>query len=400
MASLSESFILIGAILLSGLAINYLGRMTRLPRVTLLLLFGFLIGPSGFNLLLSNGEAWLPVVTDVALLIIGFLLGGQLSRSNLKKNGRQVFYISLAAALLTAVVVLLGLLLLGVRLEVALLLAGIATATAPAATVDIVHEMRAKGDFTRTLLGIVAIDDAWGLIIFSIMLTLAGLYAGDAISTAELLAGVWDIAGALFVGIGLGIPAAFLAGRIRSGEGNLVEAIGAISLCGGIALAVDVSLLLAVMVMGATIANFARHHIRIFHEIELIEWPFMILFFVLAGASLHVDALLQIGFVGIAYIVLRSAGKIAGAWLGAVISNAPDTLRKWTGIAMMPQAGVALGMALIADQRFPEIGNIVLTVVVGAVIIFELFGPIMTRHALLRSGEAENLSRKNAMDRK
>jgi Kef-type K+ transport system membrane component KefB len=400
MAYLSESFILIGAILLSGLAIDYLGKMTRLPRVTLLLLFGFLIGPSGLDLILSNGEEWLPVVTNVALLMIGFLLGGQLSRSNLQKHGLQVFYISLAAALMTALAVLFGLLLLGVRPEVALLLAGIATATAPAATVDIVHEMKAKGLFTRTLVSIVAIDDAWGLMIFSITLTLAGLYAGDAMSTAELLAGAWDIAGAFLVGIGLGIPVALLAGRIRSGEATLVEALGAILLCGGISLAFDVSLLLAVMVMGATIANLAKHHIRPFHEIDLIEWPFMILFFVFAGASLHVDALLQIGFVGVAYIVLRSIGKIAGAWLGAVISNAPDSLRKWTGIAMMPQAGVALGMALIADHRFPEIGNVILTVVIGAVIIFELFGPIMTRFALLRSGEAEDLSRRDAMDRK
>ena len=400
MAPLAESFIIIGAVLLSGLAINYLGRMTRLPRVTLLLLFGFLIGPSGFNLLLSNGEAWLPVVTDLALLIIGFLLGGQLSRPNLQKHGLHVFYISLAAALVTALAVFFGLLLLGVRPEVALLLAGIATATAPAATVDIVHEMKAEGVFTRTLLGIVAVDDAWGLMIFSIMLTLVGLYAGNAMSTAQILAGAWDIAGAFVVGIGLGIPAAFLAGRIRSGEGTLVEAIGAVLLCGGISLAVDVSLLLAVMVMGATIANLSRPHIRIFHEMEQIAWPFMIMFFVFAGASLHVDVLFQIGFVGVAYIALRFIGKIAGAWLGAVISSAPDSLRKWTGIAMMPQAGVALGMALIADQRFPEFGNIVLTIVIGAVVIFELFGPIMTRMALLRSGEAEGLGRKEAINGK
>jgi Kef-type K+ transport system membrane component KefB len=281
-----------------------------------------------------------------------------------------------------------------------LLLAGIATSTAPAATVDVVNQMKAKGIFTRALVGIVAIDDAWGLMIFSIMLTLAGLYAGDSTGTAELLARVWDIAGAFVVGIGLGIPVAFLAGRTKSGEATLVEAIGAIALCGGVSLAVDVSLLLAVMVMGSTIANLAMHHMRPFHEIELIEWPFMILFFVLAGASFQVDALFQIGFVGVAYIVLRIVGKITGAWLGAVISNAPNTLRKWSGIAIMPQAGIALGMALIANYRFPEIGNVILAVVVGAVIIFELSGPIMTRFALLQAGEAEVLSRRDATDRK
>jgi len=392
MTYLSESFILIGAILLSGLAIDYLARIARLPRVTLLILFGLVIGPSGLDLIFSNVEVWLPVVTNVALLMIGFLLGGQLSRGNLQKHGLQVFCISLVAALMTALAVLFGLLLIGVGPEVALLLAGTATATAPAATVDVVNQMKAKGIFTRTLIGIVAIDDAWGLMIFSIMLTLASIYAGDVMSAAQLLAGVWDIAGAFVVGIGLGVPVAFLSSRIRSGEATLVEALGAILLCGGISLAVDVSLLLAVMVMGSTIANLATHHIRPFHEIELIEWPFMILFFVMAGASLQVDTLLQIGFVGVAYIVLRSIGKIAGAWLGAFISNAPDSLRKWTGIAMMPQAGVALGMALIADYRFPEIGDVVLTVVIGAVVIFEIFGPFLTRLALLKTGEVKERS--------
>ncbi|MES0372060.1 MAG: cation:proton antiporter [Mariprofundaceae bacterium] len=392
MTYLSESFILIGAILLSGLAIDYLARMTRLPRVTLLILFGFVIGPSGLDLIFSDVEVWLPVVTNVALLMIGFLLGGQLSRGNLQKYGFQVFCISLVAALMTALAVLFGLLLIGVRLEVALLLAAIATATAPAATVDVVNQMKAKGIFTRALVAIVAIDDAWGLMIFSIMLTFASIYAGDVMSAAQLLAGAWDIAGAFVVGIGLGIPVAFLAGRIRSREATLVEALGAVLLCGGVSIAADVSLLLAVMVMGSTIANLATHHIRPFHEIELIEWPFMILFFVMAGSSLQVDALLQIGFVGIAYIVLRSIGKIAGAWLGAVISNAPNTLRKWTGIAMMPQAGVALGMALIVDQRFPEIGDIVLTVVIGTVVTFEIFGPFLTRLALIKSGEVKERS--------
>ena len=324
--------------------------------------------------------------------MIGFLLGGLLSKRNLQKLGRQVFSISLVAALIPGVMVFLGLLLLGTNLEVAFLLAGIATSTAPAATIDVVHEMKARGRFTQTLLGVVALDDAWGLIIFSLMLIAAGVYAGDTAIIPLLLAGAWEIAGAVLVGVGLGIPAAFLTGRIRSGEPTLVEAIGVIFLCGGVSIALDVSLLLAVMAMGATIVNLAKHHKRPFHAIEHIEWPFMILFFVLAGASFHIDALLQMGIVGIAYVLLRCMGKLSGAWLGAVISNAPDAIRNWIGIALMPQAGVALGMALIASQRFPDTGAFVLSVVIGAVVIFELFGPILTRIALLRSGEATDLS--------
>ncbi len=392
MANLTDFFVLIGAILLLSLATDYLGRKTRLPRVTLLLLFGFLIGPSGLNFLTDIHHAWFPLATDIALLMIGFLLGGQLSKHNLQKLGRQVFSISLVAALMPGVMVLLGLLLLGINPEVSFLLAGIATATAPAATIDVVHEMKARGRFTQTLLGVVALDDAWGLIIFSLMLIAAGFYAGDTAIIPLLLAGAWEIAGAVLVGVGLGIPAAFLTGRIRSGEPTLVEAIGVIFLCGGVSIALGVSLLLAVMAMGATIVNLAKHHKRPFHAIEHIEWPFMILFFVLAGASFHIDALFQMGIVGIAYVLFRCIGKLSGAWLGAVISNAPDAIRNWIGIALMPQAGVALGMALIASQRFPDTGAFVLNVVIGAVVVFELFGPILTRMALLRSGEATDLS--------
>lgn len=392
MGSLTDFFFLIGAILLLSLATDYLGRKTRLPRVTLLLLFGFLIGPSGFGFLTDVHQAWFPLATDIALLMIGFLLGGQLSKHNLRKFGHRIFSMSLVESSLTAIVVLLGLLLTGVNPEVAFLLAGIATATAPAATIAVVNEMKAKGNFTHTLLGIVAIDDAWGLIIFSLMLIAAGFYAGNPAMTPLLVAGAWEILGAVLVGVLLGIPAAVLTGRIRSGEPTLVEAIGLIFLCGGVSLTLGVSLLLAVMAMGATIINLAKHHERPFHAIEHIEWPFMILFFVLAGASLHMDALLQMGTVGIAYILLRCMGKMAGAWLGAIISKAPDAIRNWIGIGLMPQAGVALGMALIASQRFPESGAFVLSVVIGAVVVFELFGPVLTRVALLRSGDAIDVS--------
>jgi len=392
MGSSTNFFVLIGAILILSLATDYIGQKTRLPRVTLLLLFGFLIGPSGLNVLTDTHQAWFPLATDIALLMIGFVLGSQLSGRNLQKLGRMIFSISLVESSLTAIIVLLGLLLLGTKPEIAFILAGIATATAPAATSAVVNEMKARGTFTQTLLGIVAIDDAWGLIIFSLMLIAAGIFAGDTAATPQLLVGAWEIGGAVLVGVGLGIPAAFLTGRIRSGEPTLVEAIGVVFLCGGISIVLGISLFLTVMVMGATVANLAKHHKRPFHAIEHIEWPFMILFFVLAGASLHLDALLQIGIVGLAYIVLRCMGKLSGAWLGAVISNAPDTIRNWIGLALMPQAGVALGMALIASQRFPESGAFVMSVVISAVVVFELFGPILTRMALLRSCEVTNLS--------
>jgi len=380
----------LGVLLLLGLVTDALGRRTPLPRVTLLLIFGFLMGPSVLDLLPSLGEKWFHVVADMALVMVGFLLGGKLTLPSMRRHGRLVLWISIGSVVATAAAMLVGLLLVGVRVDVALLLAGIAPATAPAATADVVHEVRAHGRFSRTLLGIVAVDDAWGLILFSLVLTAAhgcGEQGGNAVS---LVAGAWELGGALVLGIGLGIPMAYLTGRIQPGEPTLVEALGLVFLCGGIAIWLDVSFILASMVLGGVVANLARHHTRPFHAIEGIEWPFMILFFVLAGASLHIDALYHVGLIGSAYIILRVIGRVLGAWVGGVISGATPLVRRWMGMALMPQAGVALGMALVATERCPNVGEIVLTVVIAATVVFELIGPVMTRIALVRAGEVRS----------
>ena len=384
----AKTLITLGALLLLGLATDAIGRRTRLPRVTLLLIFGFAIGPGGLGFLCPNEEKWFSVVADMALIMIGFLLGEKFTLSSLRQHGKLVLWLSVAEVVVTALVVLIGLLLIGLQMDIALLLAGISTATDPAATTDVVHETKADGVFTRTMLGIVAVDDAWGMILFSLMLTAAQAFSGQGDSIAPLLTGAWELGGALLVGIGLGIPMAYLTGRIRPGEPTLVEALGVVFLCGGIAIWLGVSFLLASMVLGCVVANLARHHIRPFHAIEGIEWPFMILFFVLAGASLHTETLYQIGFVGSAYIILRIIGRLLGAWTGGAISHAEPLMRRWMGMALMPQAGVALGMALVAMQRRPDLGEIILPVVIASTVLFELVGPVLTRAVLIHVGEA------------
>ena len=390
MGDISIIFLTIGAILLLGLATDAIGRRTPLPRVTLLLIFGFLIGPSALKLLPVFSERWFPFFANIALLMVGFLLGEKLVFSLLRLEGRAVLWISVAEVVATTAVVMMGLLLIGVSIEIALLLASIATATAPAATVDVVHEVKAKGHFTRTLLGIVAIDDAWGLIVFSFMLAIVDTLFGRGSGVHLILSGVWEISGAVLLGVGLGIPMAYLTGRIRPGEPTLAEALGVVFLCGGLALWMDVSFLLASMVLGGVVANFARHHQRPFHAIENIEGPFMILFFVLAGASLHLGSLLHIGLIGVSYVIFRIVGRFLGAWAGATMSKADPLIKRWIGMALMPQAGVALGMALVATQHFPDLAEIILPIVIGATVFFELVGPVLTRKALVSVGEVRS----------
>jgi Kef-type K+ transport system membrane component KefB len=390
MDAATKILIMLGGVFLIGLVTDLLGRHTPLPRVTLLLLAGFLIGPSVLNLLPAFSQAWFPVLTDIALVMIGFLLGQKMTLSAFRERGSTVFSISVGEVLATAVVMFIGLMALGVPVEVALLLSGVAPATDPVATADVVHEMEAQGSFTDVLLGIVAIDDAWGLLVFSILLATAQALSGDGAGVHVLLEGGWEVMGAVVVGAALGIPMAYLTGRIQPGEPTLAEALGLVLLCGGIAIWWQVSYILAAMVMGAFVATLASHHRRPFRAIEGIEWPFMILFFVLAGASLRADSLVEVGLIGAGYLVFRVIGLAVGAWIGARLAGSDDVTRRWMGFALTPQAGVALGMALLATQKFSDAREIVLPVVIASTVIFEVFGPLLTRRILVKAGQTGN----------
>ncbi|MCB9778477.1 MAG: cation:proton antiporter [Alphaproteobacteria bacterium] len=379
--------ITLGALLLAGLAAEAVGRRTRLPRVTLLIVMGVVIGPAVLDLLPAERIVWYPRLAELALLMVGFLLGGEFTAARLRQYGVAVLAVSVAVTLVTAVVVGAGLWLLGVPVALALLLGAIATATDPAACADVVSEAKAEGAFSRTLLGVVAIDDVWGMLVFTAALTGVGLATGTGVD--GVWEGLWEVGGAVGLGVGLGAPMAWLTGRIKPGEPTREEALGMVLLCGGLAEWLEVSYLLAAVVMGAVVANLARHHERPFRAIESIETPFLVLFFVLSGASLQLDALGDVGLVGVAYVVLRVLGRLMGGLLGAAAAGMPVATRRWVGPALLPQAGVALGMALVAAERLPELAAL-LPVAVLSTVAFELAGPIATRIALARVGEGKS----------
>lgn len=381
----AQILLTLGGILLLGLATDVLGQRTFLPRVTLMLLFGMLIGPGMLDLIPAVVADRFELIASMALLMVGFLLGGRLTRDKLQHSGREIISISITAVVVTALVVSLGLMLVGVPLEIAILLGCIASATDPAATVDTVMESGYKGPFADLLFAIVALDDAWGLIIFSIGLALLAVLLGVDGHASPLLTVLKDIGGSAILGLLIGLPAAYMTGRIRQGQPMLTEALGLVFVCGGLALWLDVSFLIAAMVMGAVVANLATHHEYPFHAIEDIEWPFMVIFFVLAGASLEFSALRDIGLIGSVYAVCRITGKVLGAWLGGLHGRAREETRRWMGIAMLPQAGAAMGMALVATNLLPEYRQVVLSVVISTTVFFELIGPAFTRLALRRT---------------
>jgi Kef-type K+ transport system membrane component KefB len=200
-----------------------------------------------------------------------------------------------------------------------------------------------------------------------------------------MLVVVHELGGAILLGAAIGLPAAYLTGRIKPGKPIMSEALGIVLLCGGLAAWLQVSYLIAAITMGAVITNLARHHEHPFHAIEGIESIFMLVFFVLAGASLEIGALPAVGLMAAVYLLCRSGGKLGGAWLGTRIGGAAPDRLYWMGAALLPQAGIAIGMALVASNHFPQYHQIMLPIVIASTVIFEIVGPVFTRLALRHS---------------
>ena len=376
--------VVLGGLFLAGLAADTLGRRTRLPRVTLLLGCGVLAGGAGFDLIPQAVTGFYGLLSTIALTMVAFLLGGSLTRDNLAAHGQAILSVSLAVVVATLVAVTGGLWLFGVPIELALLLGGVATATDPAAVADSIRQARAKGDFVDTLRGIVAIDDAWGLIVFALAVVAARATGDGSLDLGALYEAGWELGGAVVLGVLIGWPAARLTGRVRRGEPLRIEALGIVFVTAGLAKWADVSFLLCGMIVGMVIVNRAHHHERAFHEIEYIQWPFLVLFFILAGATLDAQALAQVGALGAGYIVLRVLGRIAGGWAGGALGPVPARQGPWFGAAMLPQAGVAVGMALVAGQEFPEHAQTIVTLTIATTVVFEALGPLLAVVALRR----------------
>ncbi|MFH2124336.1 MAG: cation:proton antiporter [Pseudomonadota bacterium] len=385
MAASSQFLLTIGGILLLGLLTSTLARRTFLPRVTLLLIFGIVIGKEALDIIPPLFSDHFEIIADMTLVMVGFLLGGKLTKASLRQSAGKVFWISLCATVAATLTVSFGLTWVGVPQDIAILLGCIASATAPAAVLDVTAEANIKGKFTNLLLSIVALDDIWALVLFAVGMAVVTSFNGLGGELSFLLMISKEIGGAVLLGVLIGLPAAYLTGRVKKGQPILTEALGMVFVCGGLAIWFGVSFLIASMVMGTVIANVARHHDYPFHAIEGIEWPFMVIFFVLAGASLELSILKDIGVIGATYILCRATGKYFGAKIGSQISRADQATKRWIGVALLPQAGVNIGMALVASNQFPEYRQLLLSIVIGSTVFFEIIGPVFTRLAIRRA---------------
>ncbi len=372
-----------------GLAFTRVCKKISLPNVTGYLIAGLLIGPFCFRCITQEQMQSFESIITLALGFIAFSIGGEFKLSSLKLLGKQVMTITFMQALTTTLLVDVGLILFGFETPLALTLGAIATATAPAATLMVVRQYKAKGPVTKTLLPVVALDDAIGLMVFSISLAVArALGSGEAVTLqATLVEPVVEIVLSLLIGGAIGFALALAMRFFRSHANRLCLILTAVVLGTALAEQFDLSSLLLCMSIGAVLVNLRDDAEKLLTYNDDWTPPLFLLFFVLSGADLDLTALPAIGLLGVLYLVLRSAGKYIGARMGARVVHAQPNICKYLGITLFPQAGVAIGMSQIVISALPAYGAAIRTVVLCATLIYELVGPLLTKIALTKAGE-------------
>lgn len=372
----------------------FLGRMAKhlkLPNVTGYLVAGLLLGPCVLNIVPEDFLGSISILSDVALGFIAFSIGNEFKLSYFKRVGAAPIVIACFESLFAVLFVLGGLLLCGKELPFSLVLSAIAAATAPAATIMVIKQYKAKGPVTETLLSVVAIDDATALILFSVCVAIAQALNHSTTSfAASMLAPLREIGGALLVGAILGFIF-LIPMRFFKKKGNRLSLIfGFIFIGLGLADVLGVSDLLLCMAMGAVIANLSADVKQIMDLCDGVTPPLYMLFFVASGADLKVDVLPTVGVIGAVYIILRVVGKIIGAAVGSTIGKTSSVVKKYLGCALLPQAGVAIGLSLAAGSVVPEYAGQIRAVILCATLVYELIGPAVTKMALKGAGEIKD----------
>lgn len=376
--------------MLAGLLMTRITKRLRLPNVTAYLIAGVLIGPCVFNLVGSETLGTLSVITQCALGFIAFSIGDEFKISTLKEIGKAALIITVFESLFAVIAVMCVTLLLGFDPVICLMLGALAASTAPAATLLVVRQYKAEGPLTRMLLPVVAADDATGLIAYSIFVSIAlSLVNGESLNAMNtVLLPLLHIVEALLIGAVLGFLLALSHRFFRSHTNRMSFAIAFIMLGVGIADRLGLSNLLLCMALGAVYANLSEDAERVLKVLDDWTYPLFMLFFVISGAQLNLNTLPHVGVLGLVYILVRFGGKFLGAWLGGTITRQPAVVKDNLGWALMPQAGVAIGLATMLLSELPPLyAQQIQTVILSATLVYEIVGPIATKSALKRAGE-------------
>jgi Kef-type K+ transport system membrane component KefB len=387
--------------LLLGFLMTRLTSLLRLPTVTAYIVAGILIGPFCLDLIpdsIVKGTDFLP---DIALAFIAFSTGEFFKLDALRKNGVKVVVITLFESLLaSAAIFVLTFAVLRLSLSFSVVLSALAAATAPASTLMTIRQTKAKGDFVETLLQVVALDDIIGLVAFSAAISLAvASSSGEALNALSILKPLGINAGVLLVGALFGLIMKLIISKSRSSDNRLIISISLLFAFCGICAMLDISPLLGCMSMGTVYINLSGDD-KLFKQLNYFSPPILLLFFVRSGVSFDLNALIKpsgaVGSVpliviGILYFIVRIAGKYAGAFLGCLSVGKPRKTRDFLGMALIPQAGVAIGLASLGARTLGgETGNALNTIILASSVLYELIGPASAKLALYLSGSYSN----------
>lgn len=393
--------LLLGLIMFLGAIGGRLFQKLKIPQVVGYIVIGIIIGQSGFQILSSNIIAALNPVSSVALSLIGFLIGAELKTSVIKKYGKQftgiLLFESIVPFIVVSIVVTVVTFLVTKNIKLALslglVLGSISSATAPAATTDVLKENRTRGPLTTTVLGIVALDDAVALILYAIASSFAASLLGSTGGSLghQLLMLAYDVLGSIVVGSIMGFILGKIVHNIMTDEGRILSfSLGTLFLSTGICTFLNLDNILAAMSMGFFLVNFAPVKTRpTFALVEKFTPPIYVLFFVLVGAKLNIwNVTPFVGVIALLYVLCRTLGKSIGAKFGSWLTKAPITVRKYLPYCLLSQAGVAIGLSIAAGQQFSDtIGATIMLIITATTFIVQILGPICVKYGITKAGE-------------
>lgn len=387
----------VALMLIAGFLLTRVTKLLRLPNVTAYIVAGILIGPYCLNLVPQRFIDGTSFLSDIALAFIAFSTGEFFKLDVLKKNGMKVVWITVFESVLASLLVfVLTFFILHMDLAFSIVLSALASATAPASTMMTIRQTGAKGDFVDTLLQVVALDDVVGLVLYSVAISiaLASLSGSQGFSFQTIGKPILLNMLTLFIGACFGLAMKLFMPQSRSTDNKLIISVALLFAFCGVCVLLDVSPLLGCMVMGTVYTNIAEND-KLFKQLGYFSPPILLLFFVRSGMNFKLDALFNASgdldgvpliVVGVSYFLVRIVGKYAGAWLGCFVVKKDKLVRNYLGLALIPQAGVAIGLAALGARTLGgTMGSDLETIILASSVLYELLGPGCAKLALYLS---------------
>ena len=388
----------VAIMLLFGFAMTRVTKLLRLPNVTAYIIAGILIGPFCLDLIPQSVIEGTDFIADIALAFIAFGVGEFFKVSSLKKNGAKTIVIMLFEALTSSLLVfILTYFILRIDIVFSIVLSALAATTAPTSTAMTIRQTKSKGEFVDTLLQVIALDDVFSLIAFSIAISVAGalISSGGGLSFSTVAVPIIKNIGAMAIGAAFGLFMKLLMPKKRSTDNRLIISVCMLFTFCGICALLDISPLLGCMMMGMVYINVTGDD-KLFKQLNYFSPPILLLFFVRSGANLQIDTLfsptgstasIPIILIAVLYFAVRLIGKYCGAYLGCLTVKKPPKIRNYLGLALIPQAGVAIGLATLGARALGgDVGANLQTIILSSSILYEIIGPACAKLSLYLSG--------------